>query len=147
MFEIFNEYFSKNQNEDDNVEIYYLSKDLKPILLNLVYNKNPDIMSKSSEIISVLNEKIFVWVFDLSKKDQKDLIESFADNKINGVDKDTSKENNDNNTIILEEEILKEEKDIIDLINKKSTIKSAISDIHTINSKRGRPKKNSTNSE
>ena len=147
LFEIFNEYFSKNQNEDDNVEIYYLSKDLKPILLNLVYNKNPDIMSKSSEIISILNEKIFIEVFNLSKKDQKDLIESFTDSKINDIDKDTLKENNNNNIINLEEEILKEEKDIIDLINKKSTIKSAISDIHTINSKRGRPKKNSTNSE
>ncbi len=43
--------------------------------------------------------------------------------------------------------MFKEEKDILDLINKKSTIKSGISDIHTLNSKRGRPKKNSTNSE
>ena len=145
--EIFNEYFAKNQNEEDNAEIYYLSKDLRPILLNLTYNKNPDIMSKSSEIISFLNEKIIIEVFNLSKKDQKDLIESFTNNNINENDKDTSKENNNNNTINLEEEMLKEEKDILDLINKKSAIKSAISDIHTINSKRGRPKKNSTNSE
>ena len=145
--EMFNEYFSKNQDEDDNAEIYYLSKDLRPILLNLTYNKNPDIVSKSSEIISILNGKIVIEVFNLSKKDQKDLIESFTKSKINDNDKDTSKENNNNNTINLEEEMFKEEKDILDLINKKSTIKSGISDIHTLNSKRGRPKKNSTNSE
>ena len=145
--EMFNEYFSKNQDEDDNAEIYYLSKDLRPILLNLTYNKNPDIVSKSSEIISILNGKIVIEVFNLSKKDQKDLIESFTNSKLNDNDKDTSKENNNNNTINLEEEMFKEEKDILDLINKKSTIKSGISDIHTLNSKRGRPKKNSTNSE
>ena len=145
--EMFNEYFSKNQDEDDNAEIYYLSKDLRPILLNLTYNKNPDIVSKSSEIISILNGKIVIEVFNLSKKDQKDLIESFTNIKLNDNDKDTSKENNNNNTINLEEEMFKEEKDILDLINKKSTIKSGISDIHTLNSKRGRPKKNSTNSE
>ena len=145
--EMFNEYFSKNQEEDDNAEIYYLSKDLRPILLNLTYNKNPDIVSKSSEIISILNGKIVIEVFNLSKKDQKDLIESFTNSKLNDNDKDTSKENNNNNTINLEEEMFKEEKDILDLINKKSTIKSGISDIHTLNSKRGRPKKNSTNSE
>ena len=145
--EMFNEYFSKNQDEDDNAEIYYLSKDLRPILLNLTYNKNPDIVSKSSEIISILNGKIVIEVFNLSKKDQKDLIESFTNGKLNDNDKDTSKENNNNNTINLEEEMFKEEKDILDLINKKSTIKSGISDIHTLNSKRGRPKKNSTNSE
>ena len=145
--EMFNEYFSKNQDEDDNAEIYYLSKDLRPILLNLTYNKNPDIVSKSSEIISILNGKIVIEVFNLSKKDQKDLIESFTISKLNDNDKDTSKENNNNNTINLEEEMFKEEKDILDLINKKSTIKSGISDIHTLNSKRGRPKKNSTNSE
>ena len=146
--EMFNEYFSKNQDEDDNAEIYYLSKDLRPILLNLTYNKNPDIVSKSSEIISILNGKIVIEVFNLSKKDQKDLIESFTKSKINDNDKDTSKENNNNNnTINLEEEMFKEEKDILDLINKKSTIKSGISDIHTLNSKRGRPKKISTNSE
>ena len=145
--EMFNEYFSKNQDEDDNAEIYYLSKDLRPILLNLTYNKNPDIVSKSSEIISILNGKIVIEVFNLSKKDQKDLIESFTNSKLNDNDKDISKENNNNNTINLEEEMFKEEKDILDLINKKSTIKSGISDIHTLNSKRGRPKKNSTNSE
>ena len=146
--EMFNEYFSKNQDEDDNAEIYYLSKDLRPILLNLTYNKNPDIVSKSSEIISILNGKIVIEVFNLSKKDQKDLIESFTNSKLNDNDKDTSKENNNNNnTINLEEEMFKEEKDVLDLINKKSTIKSGISDIHTLNSKRGRPKKNSTNSE
>ena len=145
--EMFNEYFSKNQDEDDNAEIYYLSKDLRPILLNLTYNKNPAIVSKSSEIISILNGKIVIEVFNLSKKDQKDLIESFTNSKLNDNNKDTSKENNNNNTINLEEEMFKEEKDILDLINKKSKIKSGISDIHNLNSKRGRPKKNSTNSE
>jgi len=148
--EIFNEYCSKNQNDNNNVEIYYLSKDLIPILLNLTqYNKNPDIISKSSEILSFLNEKIIIEVFNLSQKEQTDLIESINNKTINDINKDISKENNINNsnTINLEEEIFKEGKDILELINKKATIKSGISDIHTINSKRGRPKKNSTNSE
>ena len=147
--EIFNEYCSKNQNDNDNVEIYYKSKDLIPILLNLTqYNKNPDIISKSSEILSFLNEKIIIEVFNLSQKEQTDLIESINNKTINEI-KDISKENNINNsnTINLEEEIFKEGQDILELINKKATIKSGISDIHTINSKRGRPKKNSANSE
>ena len=140
--EIFNEYCSKNQNDNNNVEIYYLSKDLIPILLNLTqYNKNPDIISKSSEILSFLNEKIIIEVFNLSQKEQTDLIESINNKTINDINKDISKENNINNsnTINLEEEIFKEGKDILELINKKATIKSGISDIHTINSKRGRP--------
>ena len=150
LLEIFNEYFSKNQSENDNTEIYYLSKDLIPILLNLTYNKNTDIMSKSSEILSFLNEKIIIEIFNLSLNEQKDLIESINNTKLNNINNnEISKENNinNNNIIDLEEEIFNEGKDILELINKKTAMKSGISDIHTINSKRGRPKKNSTNSE
>ena len=141
--EKFHQLFSKNQNENDNYEIYYLSKDLIPILMNLTYNKNTDIMSKSSEILSFLNEKIIKEIFNLSQKDQDDLIESLNNNKA----KETSTNNNNKNDINLEEDEFKEGLNIIELINKKSTIKSGISDIHTIYSKRGRPKKISINSE
>ena len=141
--EKFDQLFSKNQNENDNYEIYYLSKDLIPILMNLTYNKNTDIMSKSSEILSFLNEKIIKEIFNLSQKDQDDLIESLNNNKA----KETSTNNNNKNDINLEEDEFKEGLNIIELINKKSTIKSGISDIHTIYSKRGRPKKISINSE
>ena len=141
--EKFHQLFSKNQNENDNYEIYYLSKDLIPILMNLTYNKNTDIMSKSSEILSFLNEKIIKEIFNLSQKDQDDLIESLNNNKV----KETSNNNSNKNDINLEEDEFKEGLNIIELINKKSTIKSGISDIHTIYSKRGRPKKISINSE
>ena len=141
--EKFHQLFSKNQNENDNYEIYYLSKDLIPILMNLTYNKNTDIMSKSSEILSFLNEKIIKEIFNLSQKDQDDLIESLNNNKA----KETSNNNSNKNDINLEEDEFKEGLNIIELINKKSTIKSGISDIHTIYSKRGRPKKISINSE
>ena len=141
--EKFHQLFSKNQNENDNYEIYYLSKDLIPILMNLTYNKNTDIMSKSSEILSFLNEKIIKEIFNLSQKDQDDLIESLNNNKV----KEKSNNNSNKNDINLEEDEFKEGLNIIELINKKSTIKSGISDIHTIYSKRGRPKKISINSE
>ena len=100
-------------------------------------------MSKSSEILSFLNEKIIKEIFNLSQKDQDDLIESLNNNKA----KETSNNNSNKNDINLEEDEFKEGLNIIELINKKSTIKSGISDIHTIYSKRGRPKKISINSE
>ena len=145
--EKFHELFDKNQNDNDNSEIYYLSKDLIPILLNLTYNKNTDIMSKSSEILSFLNEKIIKEIFNLSEKEKSDLIESLNNN----TNKKNSEGLNDNNSntynINSEEDEYKEGLNILELINKKATIKSGISDIHTIYSKRGRPKKISTNSE
>ena len=58
--------------------------------MNLTYNKNTDIMSKSSEILSFLNEKIIKEIFNLSQKDQDDLIESLNNNKA----KETSTNNN-----------------------------------------------------
>ena len=140
--EKFHQLFSKNQNEIDNYEIYYLSRDLIPILMNLTYNKNTDIMSKSSEILSFLNEKIIKEIFNLSQKDQNDLIESLQ-NKTNEI----PNSDNSKNDINLEEDEFKEGLNIVELINKKITIKSGISDIHTIYSKRGRPKKISINSE
>ena len=145
--EKFHELFDKNQNDNDNYEIYYLSKDLIPILLNLTYNKNTDIMSKSSEILSFLNEKIIKEIFNLSQKEKSDLIESLNNNK-NKINKDEIYDNNNNiYNISSEEDEYKEGLNILELINKKATIKSGISDMHTIFSKRGRPKKISTNSE
>ena len=145
--EKFHELFDKNQNDNDNYEIYYLSKDLIPILLNLTYNKNTDIMSKSSEILSFLNEKIIKEIFNLSQKEKSDLIESLNNNK-NKINKDEINDNNNNiYNINSEEDEYKEGLNILELINKKATIKSGISDMHTIFSKRGRPKKISTNSE
>ena len=144
--EKFHELFDKNQNDNDNYEIYYLSKDLIPILLNLTYNKNTDIMSKSSEILSFLNEKIIKEIFNLSQKEKSDLIESLNNNK-NKINKDEIFDNNNIYNINSEEDEYKEGLNILELINKKATIKSGISDMHTIFSKRGRPKKISTNSE
>ena len=144
--EKFHELFDKNQNDNDNYEIYYLSKDLIPILLNLTYNKNTDIMSKSSEILSFLNEKIIKEIFNLSQKEKSDLIESLNNNK-NKINKDEIYDNNNIYNINSEEDEYKEGLNILELINKKATIKSGISDMHTIFSKRGRPKKISTNSE
>ena len=147
--EKFNEHFAKNQNENDNYEVYYLSKDLIPILLNLTYNKNTEIMSKSSDMLYFLNQKIINEIFNLSKKDQADLLESLNNKSQNDVNKETSNDNNDKkNEINLEEEDdFKEGQNLVELINKRGTIRSGISDMHTIYSKRGRPKKISTNSE
>ena len=147
--EKFNEHFTKNQNDYDNYEIYYLSKDLIPILLNLTYNKNTEIMSKSSEMLSFLNEKIIIEIFNLSKKDQADLLESLNNKNQNEINKETSNDNNDKKDEINleEEEDFKEGQNLVELINKRGTIRSGISDMHTIYSKRGRPKKISTNSE
>ena len=147
--EKFNEHFSKNQNENDNYEVYYLSKDLIPILLNLTYNKNTEIMSKSSEMLSFLNEKIIIEIFNLSKKDQADLLESLNNKSQNDANKETSNDNNDkkNEMNLEEEDDFKEGQNLVELINKRGTIRSSISDMHTIYSKRGRPKKISTNSE
>lgn len=142
--EKFSELIIKNQNTNDNSELYYLTKDLIPILLNFTYNKNSDIMSKSSEILAFLNEKIIMEIFNLSEKDQTDLIESF------NIDEYLPREdqNKDKDKIIsLEERDFKEGEKIVELINKKGNFKSGFSDAHTNNSKRGRPKKVSTNSE
>ena len=143
--EKFHEYFDKNKNDNNNCEIYYLSKDLIPVLMNLTYIKNTEIINKIYEIISFLNEKIILELFNLSQKDKSDLIESLNIN--NYVNKETE-ENNNNENCNLEEDNFKEGQNIIDLINKRATIKSGISDMHTIYSKRGRPpKKGSYNSE
>ena len=113
--EKFHELFSKNQNENDNCEIYYLSKDLIPILMNLTYNKNTDIMSKSSEILSFLNEKIIMEIFNLSQKEQSDLIESF-NNNIGNKNKETANDINKNDINLEEEDEFKEVLKILELI-------------------------------
>lgn len=148
LLEKFNELFTKSQNDGENCEIYYLSKDLIPILMNLTFGKNSEIVSKSSEIIYFLNQKILNEIFILSNKDQIELLESLNKNEINKeTNKETVKDNNNKNETTIEDNDFKEGQNLVDLINKKNTFRSGFSDIHTINSKRGRPKKISTNSE
>ena len=134
-----NELFAKNQD----LEIYNLTKDLIPILITFTYNKNNDILVKSSEILSFLNEKIINEIFNLSQKEYNNLLDSFKDN--NNKDQDKEKEINlDDN----EDKDYKEGLNLIELINKKNVNKSNISEHqHTFYSKRGRPKKISINSE
>ena len=148
LLEKFNELFTKSQNDGENCEIYYLSKDLIPILMNLTFGKNSEIVSKSSEIIYFLNQKILNEIFILSNKDQIELLESLNKNEINKeTNKETVKDNNNKNETTIEDNDFIEGQNLVDLINKKNTFRSGFSDIHTINSKRGRPKKISTNSE
>lgn len=146
-----NELFLKNPD----LEIYNLTKDLIPILITFTYNKNNDILIKSSEILSFLNEKIIKEIFIFSQKEKNNLIDSLIDEKNEDNDKDDDKENEkyiNNNQEIKENE--NEDKDfkeglkIIDVINQININKNNISDHqHIFSSKRGRPKKNSMNSE
>ena len=116
--------------------------------MNLTFGKNSEIVSKSSEIIYFLNQKILNEIFILSNKDQIELLESLNKNEINKeTNKETFKDNNNKNETTIEDNDFKEGQNLVDLINKKNTFRSGFSDIHTINSKRGRPKKISTNSE
>ena len=127
-----NELFSKNQD----LEIYNLTKDLIPILITFTYNKNNDILIKSSEILSFLNEKIIKEIFNLSQNEQKALIETLNNNekKINI---------NENDEINFKEGL-----NILEIINQRNINKSSFSDNQHISySKRGRPKKTSMNSE
>ena len=128
-----NELLSKNPD----LEIYSLTKDLIPILATFTYNKNNEILMKTSEILSFLNEKIINEIFILSPKEQKNLIDSLNSEK--------DKETNQNE---IEENDYKEGLNIIEMINQKNVYKSNISENqHVSFSKRGRPKKNSMNSE
>ena len=79
-----NELFTNNQD----LEIYHLTKDLVPILINFTYNKNNDILIKSSEILSFLNEKIINEIFVFSQKEKEDLIESLNKEKEENKDKE-----------------------------------------------------------
>ena len=132
-----NELFTKNQD----LEIYHLTKDLVPILINFTYNKNNDILIKSSEILSFLNEKIINEIFVFSQKEKEDLIESLNKEKEENKDKEI-------NINEMEENDFKEGLNIIEMINAKNLNKSNISEHQHISySKRGRPKKININSE
>ena len=72
-----NELFSKNPD----LEIYSLTKDLIPILATFTYNKNSEILAKTSEILSFLNGKIINEIFILSPREQKNLIDSLNNEK------------------------------------------------------------------
>ena len=132
-----NELFAKNQD----LEVYHLAKDLIPILITFTYNKNNDILIKSSEIISFLNEKITNEIFVFSQKEKEKLIESLNKEKEQNKDKEV-------NINEIEENFYKEGLNIIEMINVKNLNKSNISEHQHISySKRGRPKKNNMNSE
>ena len=99
-----NELFSKNPD----LEIYSLTKDLIPILATFTYNKNSEILAKTSEILSFLNGKIINEIFILSPREQKNLIDSLNNEK----DKETNKNE-------IEEKDYKEGLNIIEMINQK----------------------------
>lgn len=151
LFEKLNELFDKNQNND--LEIYNLTKDLIPILITFTYyNKNNDILVKSSEILSFLNEKIIKEIFTLSPKDQQKLIDTLNKDKDLNKDKIIDCKVNDSNNKInkndMEENDFKEGMNIVEMISQKNMMKNNISDQQHISfSKKGRPKKNSTNSD
>ena len=132
-----NELFAKNQD----LEIYHLTKYLIPILITFTYNKNNDILIKSSEILSFLNEKIINEIFVFSSKEKENLIESLNNEKEKNKDKGI-------NLNEIEENDFKEGLNIIEMINAKNLNKSNISEHQHISySKRGRPKKININSE
>ena len=132
-----NELFAKNQD----LEIYHLTKYLIPILITFTYNKNNDILIKSSEILSFLNEKIINEIFVFSSKEKENLIESLNNEKEKNKDKGI-------NLNEIEENDFKEGLNIIEMINAKNLNKSNISEHQHISySKRGRPKKNNMGSE
>ena len=153
LFDKLNELFDKNQNNSRDLEIYNLTKDLIPILITFTYyNKNNDILVKSSEILSFLNEKIIKEIFTLSPKEQQKLIDSLDKDKdinknkdITCKDDDSNKKINDND---MEENDFREGMKIVEMISQKNLMKSNISEQQHISlSKKGRTKKNSINSD
>ena len=153
LFEKLNELFDKNQNNGQDLEIYNLTKDLIPILITFTYyNKNNDILFKSSEILSFLNEKIIKEIFTLSPKEQQKLIDTLNKDKDINKDKFIDCKDDDSNNKInkndMEEQDFKEGMSIVEMISQKNAMKSNISDQQHISfSKKGRPKKNSINSD
>ena len=143
-----NELFAKNQD----LEIYNLTKYLIPILITFTYNKNNDILIKSSEILSFLNEKIINEIFILTQKEKDNLIELGNNEEKEEKDKaeEKVKENYEDKELSvneIEERDFKEGLNIIEMINQKNINKSNFSEHHISYSKRGRPKKNSNNSD
>ena len=143
-----NELFTKNQD----LEIYNLTKYLIPILITFTYNKNNDILIKSSEILSFLNEKIINEIFILTQKEKDNLIELGINEEKEEKDKAEEKvkenyEDKELNINEVEERDFKEGLNIIEMINQKNINKSNFSEHHISYSKRGRPKKNSNNSD
>ena len=104
-----NELFAKNQD----LEIYNLTKYLIPILITFTYNKNNDILIKSSEILSFLNEKIINEIFILTQKEKDNLIELGNNEEKEEKDKaeEKVKENYEDKEVLmkLKKEILKKD--------------------------------------
>ena len=153
LFDKLNELFDKNQNNTRDLEIYNLTKDLIPILITFTYyNKNNDILVKSSEILSFLNEKIIKEIFILSPNEKQKLIDSLNKdidiNKNKDIDCKADDSNNKININDMEEKDFKEGMNIVEMISQKNIMKSNILEQQHISfSKKGRPKKNSINSD
>ena len=153
LFDKLNELFDKNQNNTRDLEIYNLTKDLIPILITFTYyNKNNDILVKSSEILSFLNEKIIKEIFILSPNEKQKLIDSLNKdidiNKNKDIDCKDDDSNNKININDMEEKDFKEGMNIVEMISQKNIMKSNILEQQHISfSKKGRPKKNSINSD
>ena len=153
LFDKLNELFDKNQNNTRDLEIYNLTKDLIPILITFTYyNKNNDILVKSSEILSFLNEKIIKEIFILSPNEKQKLIDSLNKdidiNKKKDIDGKDDDSNNKININDMEEKDFKEGMNIVEMISQKNIMKSNILEQQHISfSKKGRPKKNSINSD
>ena len=153
LFDKLNELFDKNQNNTRDLEIYNLTKDLIPILITFTYyNKNNDILVKSSEILSFLNEKIIKEIFILSPNEKQKLIDSLNKdidiNKNKDIDGKDDDSNNKININDMEEKDFKEGMNIVEMISQKNIMKSNILEQQHISfSKKGRPKKNSINSD
>ena len=131
LFDKLNELFDKNQNNTRDLEIYNLTKDLIPILITFTYyNKNNDILVKSSEILSFLNEKIIKEIFILSPNEKQKLIDSLNKdidiNKNKDIDGKDDDSNNKININDMEEKDFKEGMNIVEMISQKNIMKSNI---------------------
>lgn len=75
-----NEIKEKLESNESN-DLYRDTKDMIPVLFSLTYNKNNQIVDKSSEILSEINEKIIKDLFEMTQEDEEDIFksESFED--------------------------------------------------------------------
>ena len=77
-----------NFNEKNNKNIYSLHKDIIPILNSLLYNKNEDIVDKSSKMIPIIIEKIIQEIFIFENKELNQLFDNLEDIDIQQIKQD-----------------------------------------------------------
>ena len=115
--------------DSKNIDLNIYYNELYKLLSTFTYNKNSEIVSKSTEILSNLTHKIIENIFLLSEEDIDNLLN---EKDINMIDSELKINNNEN------EYDEKESKKICDLILNLDNISEEIS----IKSKRNRAKKN-----